>query len=113
MGNRSLSWGELQQDGYAETGGNGDARTVAASHSTSLKSDLDAKLQQTWSTAYGLLSPTLGVSWRHEYQNTRLRTSAGYAAYPSGVSSFTTQHPVRLPIPGRCRWGGRCNRVAN
>jgi uncharacterized protein with beta-barrel porin domain len=85
-----LNYSKLKQDGYTESGGNGAALTVAANKSTSFKSDLGAKLERSFETGYGKLSPSVQLTWRHEYQDTRLRSVASYAADTSGSTSFTS-----------------------
>jgi outer membrane autotransporter protein len=85
-----LNYSKLKQDGYTESGGNGAALTVASNKSSSLKSDLGAKLERSFTTGYGSLAPSVQLTWRHEYQNTRLRSVASYAADTSGSTSFTT-----------------------
>jgi outer membrane autotransporter protein len=85
-----LNYSKLKQNGYTESGGNGAALTVAANKSSSFKSDLGAKLERSFATSYGNLTPSVQLTWRHEYQNTRLRSVANFAADTSGSTSFTT-----------------------
>jgi outer membrane autotransporter protein len=85
-----LNYSKLNQNGYTESGGNGAALTVAGNKSSSLKSDLGAKLERSFATSYGNLAPSVQVTWRHEYRDTRLRSVANFAADTSGSTSFTT-----------------------
>ncbi len=85
-----LNYSRLRQNGYTESGGNGAALTVAANKSTSLKSDLGAKLERSFATRYGSLAPSMQLTWRHEYRDTSLRSIANFAADTSGSTSFTT-----------------------
>jgi outer membrane autotransporter protein len=92
-----LTYSKLRQNGYTESGGNGAALTVQAATTTSLKSDLGARLERKLDTSYGELTPYVQLRWRHEFQNSRLNTAASFAADPSGATSFTTvgAKPVR------------------
>lgn len=85
----SLTYSYLHQSAYTETGGNGAALAVDATHLTSVSTDLGAKIERQMSTAYGVLVPELTLAWRHEYDNTRALTNATFAADPSGQTSFT------------------------
>jgi len=85
-----LNYSKLSQDGYTESGGNGAALTIASNNSTSLKSDLGAKLERSFATSYGSLAPSVQLTWRHEYHDTSLRSIANFAADTSGTTSFTT-----------------------
>jgi outer membrane autotransporter protein len=95
-----LSYSTLHQDGYTESSGNDAALNVGASSSSSLKSDLGAKLERSFTTAYGPLVPSAQLSWRHEYRDTRLQSVASFAADTSGATSFTTQGPSTLADTG-------------
>jgi len=95
-----LTYSRLQQDGYTESGGSGAALNVDATHSTSLKSDLGAKLKRAFVTSYGDFEPSVQLSWRHEFQNTREQSVANYAADITGVTSFTTLGPTPVADTG-------------
>lgn len=86
----TLTYSYLHQNAYTESGGNGAALSVGASHLTSVTTDLGAKIERELPTSYGVLVPELTVAWRHEYDNTRALTNATFAADPSGQTSFTT-----------------------
>lgn len=92
-----LNYSNLHQDGYTEHGGNGAALSVDSTTSHSLKSDLGAKLDRAFSTRYGTVTPSAQLTWRHEFIDTRLDTSASFAADASGSTAFKTQGatPVR------------------
>ncbi|BAK75714.1 outer membrane autotransporter [Pseudogulbenkiania sp. NH8B] len=85
----SLTYSYLHQDAYTESGGNGAALSVDASHLTSVSTDIGAKIQREVSTSYGVLVPELTLAWRHEYNNQRALTTATFAADPSGQTSFS------------------------
>jgi len=85
-----LTYSTLRQDSYTETGGNGAALHLDSTSTTSLKSDLGAKLERSFATSYGSVVPSAQLTWRHEYHDTRLQSVANYAADTSGATSFTS-----------------------
>lgn len=85
-----LTYSKLRQNGYTESGGSGAALVVDAATTTSLKSDIGAKLDRKFQTSYGEMTPSVQLRWRHELQNSRLNTGASFAADSSGATSFTT-----------------------
>ncbi|MDB5980626.1 MAG: autotransporter [Pseudomonas sp.] len=85
-----LTYSTLRQDSYTEKGGNGAALHVDADNLGSLKSDLGAKLERSFATAYGALVPSAQLTWRHEYRDTGLQSVANYAADTAGATSFST-----------------------
>lgn len=95
-----LVYSTMHQDGYTESGGNGAALQVHANSSSSLKSELGAKLERSVVTTYGRLTPSVQLSWRHEYLNTRLQSVANYAADTSGATSFTSLGPTPVADTG-------------
>ena len=86
----NLTYSRLRQNGYTETGGNGAALSVGDTHLTSVTSDLGAKIERAFSTAYGTVVPYLQLTWRHEYGNAQQRINASFAADPTGETGFTT-----------------------
>jgi len=86
----SLTYSHLNQDSYTETGGNGAALSVGATHATSLRSSVGAKLEQGFETAYGKVIPQVQLQWVHEFNHNPAVTSASFAADPSGQTAFTT-----------------------
>jgi len=84
-----LTYNYLTQDGYTETG-SAAALSVSSSNLTSVKSELGAKLERSFATGYGELVPSVQLSWRHEFQDTRLQNTANFAADPSGATGFVT-----------------------
>jgi len=86
----SLTYSHLNQNSYTETGGNGAALAVGATHATSLRSSVGAKLEQGFETAYGKLVPLVQLQWVHEFNHNPAVTSASFAADPSGQTAFTT-----------------------
>lgn len=89
-----LNYSRLKQDGYTESGGNGAALSVESSKSSSLTSDLGGKLERWYDTSYGRLTPSVQLTWRHEYRDTRMRSVANYALDTSGSTSFTAYGPT-------------------
>ena len=85
-----LTYSTLRQDSYTESGGNGAALHLDSSNSTSLKSDLGAKLERSFATSYGSVVPSAQLTWRHEYHDNGLQSVANYAADTSGATSFTS-----------------------
>lgn len=86
----SLTYSYLHQNAYAESGGNGAALAVGATHATSVKSELGVKFERAFSTSYGTVVPDLKLAWRHEYDNTRVLSTASFTGDPTGETSFTT-----------------------
>ena len=85
-----LNYSRLKQDSYRESGGGGAALSVASSKSYSLTSDLGAKLERSYDSSHGRFEPSVQLTWRHEYRDTRLRSTANYAIDTSGSTSFTS-----------------------
>ncbi|MEC5386572.1 autotransporter domain-containing protein [Uliginosibacterium sp. H3] len=85
-----LTWSHLIQEAYTETGSTA-ALHVNATSATSLRSDLGAKLERTFKTSYGEITPIALVSWRHEFRDTSVQSVANFAADTSGATSFTTR----------------------
>lgn len=93
----ALNYNFLRQDGYAETGGNGAALSVGSASLSSITSDLGLKASRTFTTAQGLLTPTVQLAWRHEYRDGKVATHASFAGDPSGQTAFSIlgAKPVR------------------
>jgi len=85
-----LTYSRLRQDAYTETGSVA-ALHVNSSSTSSVKSDLGAKLERSFKTSYGEVTPSAQLSWRHEYRDTSVQSVANFAADASGATSFTTQ----------------------
>ena len=85
-----LTYSRMTQDAYTETGSVAALRVNSAGTS-SLKSDLGAKLERAFKTSYGEITPSAQLSWRHEYRDTSVQSVANFAADTSGATSFTTQ----------------------
>jgi len=92
-----LTYSRLNQDAYAESGGNGAALAVGSTRVNSLQSDLGVKFERELVTSYGNLMPSLKLVWRHEFDHNRAITNARFMADPSGETSFTSlgASPVR------------------
>jgi outer membrane autotransporter protein len=85
-----LTYSNLHQNSYTESGGNGAALSVDSANATSVASDLGVKISHELATQHGTLIPELQVAWRHEYDNTWVRTQASFAADPVGETGFTS-----------------------
>ena len=85
-----LTYSDMHQDGYTESGGNGAALSVKSSSTSSVTSDIGAKLEREFATSYGVLVPELRLAWRHEYVNDRARSTSSFAGDPTGQTSFTS-----------------------
>ncbi len=85
-----LTYSRQKLDGHTETG-SAAALHVNASSTSSVKSDLGAKLERTYKTSYGELMPSVRLSWRHEYRDTGIRSVANFAADTTGATSFSTK----------------------
>lgn len=90
-----LRYGNLRQDGYTETGGNGAALTVASGSGSSLKSEVAAKYERSLQTSSGELKPFTQLGWLHEFRGA-LRTGAGFAGDTTGTTAFTA--PSASPL---------------
>jgi outer membrane autotransporter protein len=86
----SLTYSNLHQNGYTESGGNGAALTVSSARAISVNSALGFKLEEGFKTSYGTLVPDMRLQWLHEYDHTRQVTGASFAADPSGETAFTS-----------------------
>lgn len=84
----SLTYSYLHQSAYTESGGNGAALSVGATHATSVKSDFGMKLERGFATTYGVLVPDVQLAWRHEYVRGGQRTTSSFAADASGETTF-------------------------
>ncbi|WP_312214231.1 autotransporter domain-containing protein [Pseudescherichia sp.] len=87
----SLTYGYQHVDGYKETGGNGMALDVSSLHSQSVVSDIGARIEKTFATGLGNLTPFAQVSWIHQYDDRQVSSRASYAADTLGETSFITK----------------------
>ena len=87
----SLTYGYQHVDGYSETGGNGMALDVSSTHAQSVVSDIGARIEKTFATGLGNLTPFAQVSWIHQYDNRQVSSHATYAADAIGETSFITK----------------------
>ncbi|QLR44670.1 autotransporter domain-containing protein [Enterobacter sp. RHBSTW-00994] len=87
----SLTYGYQHVDGYKESGGNGMALDVGSTHSQSVVSDMGARIEKTFVTGIGNLTPFAQVSWLHQYDNRQVSSRASYAADTVGETSFITK----------------------
>ena len=95
-----LSYSTLRQDSYTERGGAGTALHVNANNLNSLKSDLGTKLERSFATQYGSLTPSAQLTWRHEYRDSGLQTVANFSADATGVTSFSSTGPKAVEDTG-------------
>ncbi len=86
----SLAYSHQDQDAYQESGGDGAALSVGASHSNAVRSALGVKVEKAFSTEIGDVTPDLQVRWLHDYDRTRQKTTASFAADPTGQTAFTS-----------------------
>lgn len=87
----SLTYGYQHVDDYKETGGNGMALDVSSTHSQSVVSDIGARIEKTFATGLGSLTPFAQISWIHQYDNRQVSSHATYAADAVGETSFITK----------------------
>lgn len=87
----SLTYGYQHVDGYKESGGNGMALDVSSLHSQSVVSDIGARIEKTFATGMGNLTPFAQVSWIHQYDDRQVSSRASYAADTIGETSFITK----------------------
>jgi len=86
-----LTYSHLRQNGYSETGGNGAGLNVSGASSSSLKSELGAKLERSYTSSYGEIVPSVQLGWRHEFHTNAQQLTASYLSDTTGSTSFTTQ----------------------
>lgn len=86
----SLSLSRLKLDGYTETG-SGAALAVQGSGVNAVRSGLGARIEQSTQTSLGELTPFAQLVWSHQYNDSRMSTTASFVADSTGVTSFTTQ----------------------
>lgn len=107
-----LTYSRLSQDAYTETG-SAAALRVNAGSTSSVKSDLGAKLERSFNTSYGEITPSAQLSWRHEYRDTSVQSVANFAADTSGATSFTTQGAAAKTNTGVLVFGAAVARSRN
>ncbi|MFO3905810.1 autotransporter domain-containing protein [Enterobacter hormaechei] len=86
-----LTYGYQHVEGYSETGGNGMALDVSSTHTQSVVSDIGARIEKSFATGLGNLTPFAQVSWIHQYDNRQVSSHATYAADAIGETSFITK----------------------
>jgi len=86
----TLAYTHLDQSAYTESGGNGAALAVNGVSDSSMTSLLGVRLERGFLTQWGLLTPYTQLGWRHEYIDSRLQTTASFAADSSGATGFTS-----------------------
>ena len=67
------------------------ALDVGSTHSESVVSDIGARIEKTFDTGLGKLTPFAQVSWIHQYDNRQMSSRATYAADTIGETSFITK----------------------
>nr|WP_254208123.1 autotransporter outer membrane beta-barrel domain-containing protein [Lelliottia amnigena] len=84
------------------------ALDVGSSHAQSVVSDIGARIEKTFATGLGNLTPFAQVTWLHQYDDRQVSSRASYAADTVGETSFTTKgaSPVEdmagVAIAARC-----------
>ncbi|MDB5992056.1 MAG: outer rane autotransporter [Herbaspirillum sp.] len=91
-----LNYSGLTQDAYTESGGNGAALNVRSSKSTSVRSELAAKLERVFACSYGDIVPSAQLGWRHEFHKDAQQSVASFAADGSNSTGFTSLGPTPL-----------------
>jgi outer membrane autotransporter protein len=86
----------LTQDAYTESGGNGAALNVRSSKSTSVRSEIAAKLERVFACSYGDIVPSAQLGWRHEFHKDAQQSVASFAADGSNSTGFTSLGPTPL-----------------
>lgn len=87
----TLAYGYQHIDSYKETGGNGMALNVGSSHSQSVTSDIGARVERTFNTRLGNLTPFVQASWIHQYDDRQMSSTATFGADSIGETQFTTK----------------------
>ncbi|MDF2780114.1 MAG: Outer rane autotransporter barrel, partial [Enterobacteriaceae bacterium] len=64
---------------------------VGSLHSQSVVSDIGARIEKTFATGMGNLTPFAQVSWIHQYDDRQVSSRASYAADTIGETSFITK----------------------
>ncbi|WP_447588391.1 autotransporter domain-containing protein [Aquipseudomonas campi] len=95
-----LTYSTLKLDSYTEKGGNGAALHIKSTDIDSLKSDLGVKLERSFATTYGELTPVAQLTWRHEFRDEGLRSVANFAADVAGETSFASNGPSAINDTG-------------
>jgi outer membrane autotransporter protein len=91
-----FSYSGLNQDAYTESGGNGAALSVRSGKSTSVRSEVAAKLERVFASSYGDIVPSAQLGWRHEFHKDAQQSVASFAADASGSTGFTSLGPTPL-----------------
>jgi len=86
-----LTYGYQHVDGYKETGGSGMALDVSSSHTQSVVSEIGTRIEKTFSTGLGNLTPFAQVTWLHQYDNRQASSHATYAADTVGETGFISR----------------------
>ncbi len=86
-----LAYSYQHVDGYKETGGNGMALDVSSNHTQSVVSNIGGRLEKTFDTGLGNMTPFVQASWIHQYDTSETSSTATYAADAIGETSFTSR----------------------
>jgi outer membrane autotransporter protein len=87
----TLTYGYQHIDGYKESGGNGMALNVGSSHNQSVTSDIGVRVEKTFDTRLGKLTPFVQASWIHQYDDRQMSSTATFGADTLGETQFTTK----------------------
>lgn len=87
----TFAYGYQHIDSYKESGGNGMALDVGSSHNQSVTSDIGARVEKTFNTRLGNLTPFVQASWIHQYDDRQMSSTATFGADSIGETQFTTK----------------------
>lgn len=87
----ALSYSRQHLDGYTESAANGSALKVGAAHVDAVRSSLGGKLEKSWTTRWGELTPAAQLLWSHQFNKGRMSVVSSYASDTTGDTSFVTQ----------------------
>lgn len=87
----TFAYGYQHVDSYKENGGNGMALNVGSSHNQSVTSDIGARVEKTFDTRLGNLTPFVQASWIHQYDDRQMSSTATFGADSVGETQFTTK----------------------
>ncbi len=67
------------------------ALDVGSSHNQSVTSDIGARVEKTFNTRLGNLTPFVQASWIHQYDDRQMSSTATFGADSIGETQFTTK----------------------
>ena len=84
----ALSYSQVRQDNYTETSSNGSALKVGAARTEAIRGSLGGKIDKSWITRYGELTPFAQLMWNHQFNKNRMAVTSSYVADTTGETSF-------------------------